>query len=247
MPVMTSSCFVIMGCCCWALADDTVNLKLALQSPSGLSVMSIASLCQQAPRMEPDMAIFSKLPCHWQSCSYLANNQAGNQTVLNCQFRTWEAANISIQQGHESGTVPLWHRTIYFFFPLYAYLFVCLLGFFPGERSLQHLWKRASFWLSGYGKSDPGLPGWLLAVSWLCLINILIYFTLWEGAREYYLGAFCPNACWITALALFYTIRARIIVTAISEKDGRGETFWKQQVRHSFTLLLIKTIRGTLE
>ena len=127
MPVMTSSCFVIMGCCCWALADDTVNLKLALQSPSGLSVMSIASLCQQAPRMEPDMAIFSKLPCHWQSCSYLANNQAGNQTVLNCQFRTWEAANISIQQGHESGTVPLWHRTIYFF-SLYTptYLFVCL-------------------------------------------------------------------------------------------------------------------------
>lgn len=42
------------------------------------------------------MAIFSKLPCHCQSYCYLTNNQAGNHTALNCQFRTWEAKNISI-------------------------------------------------------------------------------------------------------------------------------------------------------
>lgn len=130
MPVMTSSCCVIMGCCCWTLSDDTVNFKLALQSPSGLSVMRAASLCQQAPRMESDMAIFSKLPCHWQSCSYLTNNQAGNQTVLNCQFRTWEAAGVSIQQGRESGTaLPDTGR----FLSLFIHLLVCLVGFFPGK------------------------------------------------------------------------------------------------------------------
>ena len=137
---MTSSCFVIMACCRRTLADNTVNLKLALQSPRGLSVMRSASLCQQAPRMESDMAIFSKLPCHWQSCSYLANNQAGNQTVLNCQFRTWEAANVSIQQGHESGTAPPVTLDDLFFY-LSTSLFVCLLGFFPGERGLQSLRK----------------------------------------------------------------------------------------------------------
>ena len=153
MPVMTSSCFVIMGCSRQTLADDIVNLKLALQSPRGLSVTRSASLCQQAPRMESDMAIFSKLPCHWQSCSYLANNQAGNQTVLNCQFRTWEAADVSIQQGRKSGSAPAWHWMIYFFIYPPTYLFVCFA--FSWWEGFAESSKRAPFWLSGYGKVWP--------------------------------------------------------------------------------------------
>lgn len=148
MPVMTSSRCLIMGCC-WTLSDSTVNFKLALQSPGGLSVMRIASLCRQAPRMESDMAIFSKLPCHWQSCSYLANNQAGNQTALNCQFRTWEAADVSIQQDRESSTVLLWLWVISLFIYLPTCLFVWLAFSWWGwwDRVVESL-KRAQFWLS---------------------------------------------------------------------------------------------------
>lgn len=157
MPIMTSSCCVIMGCSRQTLSDDTVNFKLALQSPSGLSVMRIASLCQQAPWMESDIAIFSKLPCHWQSCSYLANNQAGNQTVLNYQFRTWEVADVSIQQQRESGPALLWQWTIYLFIYLPTYLLVWLAfswgrGWGWWERFAESS-KRAQYWLSGYGKA----------------------------------------------------------------------------------------------
>lgn len=154
---MTSSCCMIMVCCCRTLSNDTVNFKLALLSPSGLSVMRAASLCQQAPCMESDMAIFSKLPCHWQSCSYLANNQAGNQTVLNCQFRTREAARVSIQQGRESSTALPWHWPISFF----IYPPTCLSGgLLPsegGERGVQRPQKGpnsdSAFW-----ENDPGHP-----------------------------------------------------------------------------------------
>lgn len=59
----------------------------------------------EPPWILSDIAIFSKLPCHCQSHRYLTNNQAGNQTALNCQFRTWEAGNLSIQQ---QGKTCLW-------------------------------------------------------------------------------------------------------------------------------------------
>lgn len=131
---MTSSCCVIMGCRGRTLADDTVNFKLALQSLGGLSVSRIASLCQLAPWMEPDIAIFSKLPCHWQSCSYLANNQAGNQTVLNCQFRTRESPMSPFNCGEKRRSPPT--TLVDFFIYIFTCLFVCLVVF-PLVRVLQ--------------------------------------------------------------------------------------------------------------
>lgn len=75
-------------------------------NPSG-SCQSCEShlYAHEPPWILSDIAIFSKLPCHCQSHRYLTNNQAGNQTALNCQFRTWEAGNLPIQQ---HGKTCLW-------------------------------------------------------------------------------------------------------------------------------------------
>lgn len=181
---MTSSCCMIMGCRRRTLSDDTVNFKLALLSPSGLSVMRAASLCQQAPCMASDMAIFSKLPCHWQSCSYLANNQAGNQTVLNCRFRTREAAGVSIQQGSENGTALPRHWPI----PFFIYPPTCLSGGLlhgeSGERGVQRPQKGPNSDSAFLGKwPRPSRPD-PTVVSRVCLMSLHLLYSVRCGCGE---------------------------------------------------------------
>ena len=182
MPVMTSSCFVIMGCSRQTLADDIVNLKLALQSPRGLSVTRSASLCQQAPRMESDMAIFSKLPCHWQSCSYLAIKQAIKLFWI-ASSGPERLPTSPFNRGAKAARPP--HDIGWFIF-LFIRLLICLSAWLsPGERGLQSLRKGPRSDSAVMGKFDPGLPHQLTAGSYVRFINILIYSTLQEAAAEY--------------------------------------------------------------
>lgn len=137
---------------------------MALQSPRGLSVTRAASSRQQAPRVASGPAIFGELPCLWRPRSYLANNQAGNRTVLNCQLGPRSCQRLH-RAGCESGTALLCRWTASFFLCLPAHVCVCLASSTGGgDRGLQRPGKgpglTQKFW-----KSDPGRP---TAESWVC-------------------------------------------------------------------------------
>jgi hypothetical protein len=143
--------------------------------------------------MESDIAIFSKLPCHWQSCSYLANNQAGNQTTLNCRFRTKRPGRLH-PAGREA-TGPLMTLSLFFIY-LYTYLFVWLRLHPPslplgdwggGGRCLQWPLRGVSFWLSKWDL--PGDPR-----CWhICSHVRICFISFWNVASELILGAFCQK------------------------------------------------------
>lgn len=154
MPAMTSSCCVITGCC----PQHFPTTPWTLNWPSSLPVA-----CQSQ-----ESHLYASKPLGWSltlqsSVNYpvtdnLANNQAGNQTTLNCQFRTREARTSPSSRARScrpsDDTVP--------FLYLFIYLLIYLSAFFSGEgsggggRGLLQPSIGTSFWLSKW--DFPGGP-----------------------------------------------------------------------------------------
>lgn len=198
MPIMTSSCCVIMGCCSWTLPDDTANFQLALPSPRGLSVMRIASLCQQAPRMESDTQSSVNYP--------VTDNLAVILQTIKSALKLYGIASsgperLPMSPFHRSTKVSQSSYDTAQFLSLFICLLMCLSGWFPPcEGSGKGWWERfaessnrARFWLSSYRKGTQAFVTsplrWYPVPAW----HVLVYITLCDVAVKTHLRTFCQN------------------------------------------------------
>lgn len=161
------------------------------------------------------------------------------QTITRAIRVLWIASSgpESCQCLHSTGARE-WHSppmTSDDFFLSLFYRLMCVSGWLPPWwrwwRRLAESSQRAWFWLSSPGKGTQALlasPQQNPGSVWLT------DFTLCDAAMENYLGAFFENAqksqLWLRAPHRQCTL----IVMAVSEKYGHGDSFWEQQRGHSF-------------